>query len=144
MFENIRPVAARYAEAATRAERAAARLADHADVQTIFDRYAALVAENGGKARAVAPAVAREVLGYDASVTATPDADGKVSAKGTRVASLARWIQNNVKKQDATPKPYRVAVTGSGDGGPTGTLVITADDPLYAVLVERLGAPSDA
>lgn len=135
-FDAIRPVATRYAEAATKAERAAARLADHADVHVIFDRYAALVADKGGKSHGVAPVVAREVLGFDESVTATPDENGKVSAKGTRVASLARWIQRNLPKDETdAPKPVVLRATLSGEGG--GTVVVDPEQnpDLYAALV---------
>lgn len=66
----------------------------------------------------------------------------EVTNYGRGVNTIVAAIRRALKSDDDAPKPYRVAVTGSGDGGPTGTLVIAADDPLYAALVERLGAPS--
>lgn len=141
MFENIRPAFVVYANHAKNAESASERLAAHPDIHTVWDRYAIKVTENDGKPRGVMLDLAREILDLP-GLTLTREPGKDLDADQKRLEATKKWLDRNLPKDEDAPKPYRIAVTGSGDGGPTGTLVITADDPLYAVLVERLATPS--
>lgn len=144
MFETIRPAFVTYANHAKNAESASERLAAHPEIHTVWERYDAKVAANDGKPRGVMLDLAREILDLP-GLTLTRKDGADLDADQKRLEATKKWLDRHLpKSDDDAPKPYRVAVTGSGDGGPTGTLVITADDPLYAALVERLGAPSDA
>lgn len=142
MFENIRPEFVTYANHAKNADSASDRLAAHPDLPAVWARYAVKVEENSGKTRGVMLDLAREILDLP-GMTLTREEGKDLTADQKRLEATKKWLDRNLPKdEDDAPKAYRLAITGSGDGGPTGTIVITADDPLFAVLVGRLEEPS--
>ena len=141
MFETIRPAFVTYATHAKNADSASERLAAHPDLPTVWERYATKVTENGDKTRGVMLDLAREILDLP-GLKLTREEGKDLTADQKRLEATKKWLDRNLPKDDDTPKAYRLAITGSGDGGPTGTLVITSDDPLFAVLVGRLAEPS--
>lgn len=145
IFESIRPAAVKYGDAVRTAERREADLASHADISKVWDRMAHLTTQNetAGKknpSRGVSLDVAREVLNLP-GLTLTRE-DGKdLTPDQKRLEALKKWMDRNQPKDDA-PRPFRLAVTASGEGPVTGTLALSreAHPDVYAALLDILAA----
>lgn len=138
IFDGIRPAVIAYADHARKADRTGAMLKDHPDVGAIWDRVAFLTMSNAKK---ITLTVAREVLGYDDTVTLTRK-DGKpLSPDAARLEAVKKWIERN-NPTPATPKTRALTVSLSGEGG--GSAKVAEDHPFYAALALMATGDADA
>lgn len=75
------------------------------------------------------------------AVKTGPKGDQKTTDYGRGVDTLVTAVKRALKSD--APKPVRLAVTHSGDGVESGSVVIPTDHALYPVLVAMIAAQSE-